>query len=64
MMPIILKKLSTYLNAYQPKVYFQGYKFAKAADWQALLGVQSGGYGVGAELYETKTGKILARAHK
>ena len=62
-MPIILKKLSAYLKAYQPKAEYPDDKFAKAANWQALLGVQSGGYGIGGVLYETKTGKILARAH-
>lgn len=59
----ICSRLEKYLIAYKNDPNFPDDKFAKAANWQALKSVKMGGYGIGALIYENKTGKILHAAH-
>ena len=60
---IILQKISKYLNAYQPKSEFEDDAYAKISVLQALKSVKTGGYGIGAVIYEKKTGKVLHASH-
>jgi tRNA(Arg) A34 adenosine deaminase TadA len=59
---IILKKLQTYLKAYQPDAAYPEDRFSKAAVEQALAGALDGGYGIGAVLVDG-AGKILHGAY-
>lgn len=58
----ILQKLKIYLGQYQPNPAFAEDRFAKAAVEQALAGVTTGGYGIGAVLVDSK-GQILHAAY-
>ena len=59
---VVLKKIRTYLAAYKPDPTQPDDVFAKAAVVQALRGVLTGGYGIGAVLVDGK-GRILHGAH-
>ena len=59
---IILRKLKAYLDHYQPSPAFPDDRFAKAAVQQALRGVITGGYGIGAVLVDSR-GQILHGAY-
>jgi len=59
----ICSKLEKFLISYIDDPNFPDDKFAKVANWQALKSVKMGGYGIGALIYENKTGKILHAAH-
>ena len=59
----ICSKLEKFLISYKDDPNFPDDKFAKVANWQALKSVKMGGYGIGALIYENKTGKILHAAH-
>ena len=59
---IILSKLKTYLATYQPNPAFAEDRYAQAAVEQALKGVMTGGYGIGAVLVDSQ-GKILHGAY-
>jgi tRNA(Arg) A34 adenosine deaminase TadA len=59
---IVLQKIKTYLAAYKPDPTQPEDVFAKAAVVQALRGVLTGGYGIGAVLVDSK-GQILHGAH-
>lgn len=59
----ILLKIQKYLKAYKPQAEFEDDLFAKISVMQALKSVQTGGYGIGAVIYEKKTGKILHASH-
>ena len=58
----ILRKLKTYLDSYQPNPAFAEDRYAKVAVEQALAGVMTGGYGIGAVLVDSK-GTILHAAY-
>ena len=60
---IVCQKIEKYLNNFTYDPNFPDDKFAKVANWQALKSVKMGGYGIGALIYETKTGKIIHAAH-
>jgi tRNA(Arg) A34 adenosine deaminase TadA len=59
---VILQKLKTYLDHYRPNPAYPEDPFSKAAVEQALKGVLTGGYGIGAVLVDGK-GKILHGAY-
>lgn len=59
----ICKKIEKYLIFYKNDPNFPDDKFARVANWQALKSVKMGGYGIGALIYENKSGKILHAAH-
>ena len=58
----ILQKLKMFLNHYPPDPAFAEDRYAKAAVEQALTGVLTGGYGIGAVLVDGK-GQILHGAY-
>jgi len=58
----ILQKLKLFIDRYQPNPAFAEDQYAKAAVEQALTGVMTGGYGIGAVLVDSK-GQILHRAY-
>jgi len=59
---VILQKIKTYLDAYRPDPERSEDAYARAAVDQALKGVMTGGYGIGAVLVDSK-GKILHGAY-
>ncbi len=59
---VVLKKIKTYLTNYKPDPAQSDDVFAKAAVEQALRGVLTGGYGIGAVLVDGK-GQILHGAY-
>lgn len=59
---VVLNKIKTYLTNYKPDPTKSEDVFAKAAVEQALRGVRTGGYGIGAVLVDGK-GRILHGAH-
>ncbi len=59
----ICLKIEKFLISYKNNPNFPDDKLAKVANWQALKSVKMGGYGIGALIYENKTGKILHAAH-
>jgi cytosine deaminase len=59
---IILQKIETFLDAFQPGKEYSDDEYAKAANIQALISVKQGGYGIGSVLVD-KNGKIIAAAH-
>ena len=59
----ICDKIEKYLVSYKNDPNFPDDKFAKVANWQALKSVKMGGYGIGALIYENKSGKILHATH-
>lgn len=59
---LILQKLLTFLNDFQPTKEFSDDIYAKAANLQALKSVMQGGYGIGSVLINQE-GKIIAAAH-
>lgn len=59
---VVLRKLKAYLDHYQPNPAFTEDRYAKAAVQQALTGVMTGGYGIGAVLVDGK-GQILHGAY-
>jgi tRNA(Arg) A34 adenosine deaminase TadA len=61
--PVVLQKIRTYLTAYKPDTAtYPEDAYAKAAVVQALRGVLTGGYGIGAVLVDGR-GRILHGAH-
>ena len=60
---VIFKKIEKYLIAYKPQNQFEDDLPAKVSIWQALKSAQTGGYGIGAVIYEKKSGKILHASH-
>lgn len=56
--PVVLKKIGTYLSRYQPDAAYPEDRYAKAAVEQALTGVMTGGYGIGAVLVDAN-GRML-----
>jgi cytosine deaminase len=58
----VLAKLATFLQAYQPDPAYPDDALAKASVMEALKGVQSGGYGIGAVIAE-RNGKVLMGRH-
>lgn len=56
---VIIQKLEKYLNNYKLGSRFPHDRYAKAANLQALKSVKLGGYGIGAIIFENKSGKIL-----
>ena len=61
--PVVLQKLETFIGDYQPDPKYTDDFFAKESVKQALKSVKKGGYGIGAVLYETKSGKLLQAEH-
>lgn len=59
----ICQKLEKYLLNYKSGADFPHDKYAKAANLQALKSVKMGGYGIGAVIFENKSGKILHASH-
>jgi tRNA(Arg) A34 adenosine deaminase TadA len=59
---VILLKLQTYLNNFNPEPEYSDDVYAKAANIQALKSVIQGGYGIGSVLVNEK-GEIIAAAH-
>lgn len=59
---VILDKLNLFLANYQPNPHFAEDRYAKAAVEQALKGVLTGGYGIGAVLVNS-AGEILHGAY-
>jgi tRNA(Arg) A34 adenosine deaminase TadA len=59
---VILQKIETFLNAFQPDKTFPDDIYAKAANIQALISVKQGGYGIGSVLVD-QNGDIIAAAH-
>jgi tRNA(Arg) A34 adenosine deaminase TadA len=59
---MILQKLQTFLNSFQPTKEFSDDVYAKAANLQALKSVIQGGYGIGSVLINQE-GRIIAAAH-
>ncbi len=59
---VVVQKISTYLTAYKPDPAQPDEVFAKAAVVQALRGVLTGGYGIGAVLVDSQ-GKLIHGAH-
>ncbi|MGA1977201.1 MAG: nucleoside deaminase [Bacteroidales bacterium] len=59
---VILQKLETFLDNFQPQKEYTDDEYAKAANIQALISVKQGGYGIGSVLVD-KNGKIIAAAH-
>ncbi|MBO0937826.1 nucleoside deaminase [Fibrella sp. HMF5335] len=59
---VVLQKIKTYLANYKPDPAQPDDVFAKAAVVQALRGVLTGGYGIGAVLVDGR-GRILHGAH-
>ena len=59
---LILRKLQSYLVAFQPDAAYSDDIYAREANMQALRSVMEGGYGIGSVLID-KNGKIIAAAH-
>lgn len=59
---VILQKIHTFLEAFQPTAEYSDDVYAKAANQQALKSVMQGGYGIGSVLINQE-GKIIAAAH-
>ena len=59
---VVLQKIKTYLRGYKPDPAQPDDVFAKAAVMQALRGVLTGGYGIGAVLVDSQ-GRLLHGAH-
>lgn len=60
-LPVILKKLRTFLTAYQPNSRLSDDYYAQQSALQALKSVEQGGYGIGAILVDSN-GVTLAAA--
>ena len=60
-LPVILKKLRTFLGQYQPDSKFSDDDYARQSALQALKSVEEGGYGIGAILVDSN-GVTLAAA--
>jgi tRNA(Arg) A34 adenosine deaminase TadA len=59
---LILRKLQSYLMAFQPDATYSDDIYAREANKQALRSVMEGGYGIGSVLID-KNGRIIAAAH-
>jgi tRNA(Arg) A34 adenosine deaminase TadA len=59
---VIVRKIETYLENYQPQDKYPDDYYAKESNIQALISVKEGGYGIGAILIDA-TGRIIARSH-
>lgn len=60
--PVILKKLETYLVNFRPSAEYPDDVYARESNLQALKSVKEGGYGIGAVLVDP-SGKIIWEAH-
>jgi tRNA(Arg) A34 adenosine deaminase TadA len=60
--PIVIRKLESYVNSYQPDAQYPDDIYAKESILQTIEGFKEGGYGIGAVLVDSD-GKIIAKNH-
>ncbi len=61
-LPVVLQKLDTYLDNFNPAPEYEDDVYALEANRQALKSVMQGGYGIGSVLID-QDGRIIAAAH-